>query len=412
MVPLQFVWKAIRTIDSEKRDLRFCLQGYLVALAAAAVGAALVLLSFLGVFSTAEQDVSTLLNTLLNSYEKMVSTHYQSVGSQGMALSRLLTGQIEKTLAAEQVSFSDVNDQSRLIALLEKKTYPLLRQSLLMTECTGAFMVLEATVNTSIPKAEFSRCGLYLKFANINLANPGSSALTLLRGIPDMVRENDISFHAQWEMEFTTNTLAFYKLFLAKAKPDLAFSYYYAMASPIRGTMEYSMRLLVPLVGSSGQVYGVCGFEISDLYYKLIHAQYHPELPHLIGLLTPKAGVQLFPAYGLESGSHAGYFGNLGAAPLEVKPSKLYNTYTNNQGTFVGLEKPIHLSPLRLSGKEGDGLVVAVMIPQADLAQRMEQANLRWALCSGLFMGLALVVAVLLHCLCVRPAVDKIRNAG
>jgi hypothetical protein len=71
---------------------------------------------------------------------------------------------------------------------------------------------------------------------------------------------------AQWAMEFDVEDALYYTLPQGAVKENEAFLprlYYWQPAMPLKGTDYRGMLCSVPLVDSRGNVFGVCGFEVS-----------------------------------------------------------------------------------------------------------------------------------------------------
>lgn len=382
--------------------LRDRLQMYLFLLIVALFGCTLLFLSLSGVFSSAEREAQAMLCSHLAAYEKKIVTHYGKVAAQGIRLSGILTRQIEASLAREGVAFSDVSDNPGLIGLLQRDTFPHLLNALEKTSCSGAFLVLDATVNTSLPTASDSRCGLYLKLANINIPSPVNPDVSLLRGMPCIAYDNELEFHNKWELEFSVARMPFYAGLLRRAETDLTHCFVYADTQRLHGTWETFMPLAVPLVGRGGAVYGICGFEISALYYKLFHAESHTPFKRQIGLLARREKNLLFPASGLESGTHAGYFADLGDRPYQVEEGPLYNVYTSGKNVFVGVETPVEISPLPTLDADSRR-VVAVLIPKEDMDAISTRTNRRIIMFCIVFFAIAMPLSVFLSQKYVTP---------
>ena len=83
-----------------------------------------------------------------------------------------------------------------------------LRQKLLQNGCSGAFVLLDATVNSKAPEAEYSKTGLYLKR---NGYDQNDSELLLYRGIAEVAGAHDMVLHRKWRLEFHTDMFPDYE---------------------------------------------------------------------------------------------------------------------------------------------------------------------------------------------------------
>jgi DNA-binding CsgD family transcriptional regulator len=121
------------------------------------------------------------------------------------------------------------------------------------------------------------------------------------------------------------------------------------------------MLLCVPLMSRKGEFMGLCGLEINSLYFKLAFPMDSASLPPVTGLLVCREGKYLAPASGLNSGAYADNFTESISEPLHTESDGDLNRYFSSEETFVGLERPITLSPL-----DGDNhWVTALLIPES-----------------------------------------------
>ena len=115
------------------------------------------------------------------------------------------------------------------------------------------------------------RSGLFFKNWEPNVLNT-FSAIRYLRGISRIGQRHNIVLDAQWMMEFDIENAPWYSLPQKAAKEVPAFLprlYYWQPAEALKGTTYKGMLCSAPLVDTNGNVFGVCGFEISDMLFKL-----------------------------------------------------------------------------------------------------------------------------------------------
>ena len=79
----------------------------------------------------------------------------------------------------------------------------------------------------------------------------------------------------QWSMEFSVKDMVCFYLVLDTAKDSelpLSRLYYWSHGMRMHEDCDTAMYCLVPLKDSRGQVFGVCGFEISSMLFKLSYS--------------------------------------------------------------------------------------------------------------------------------------------
>ena len=327
--------------------------------------------------------------------EKRLAAYFNHTAAQGIHFSRQVAQEIDATLVDEKISFADVQDNQRLIAKLETSIYSLVYNTLRIADCSGAFVIFDTTVNSSLPNAHDSRSGVYLKLANINTSKPVNPEVLLARGIHEIGHNNGHIFHNKWELEFVVSRIPFYRMVLENASKNLTDCYYFAPVMEFNGTWERMILLLVPIVGDKGQVYGVCGLEINNIFFTLHHAETSGPFSRIAGSVARKDGNIILAQTGLEFGTQQGYFAGLGTNTLTVAPGKNYNTYRLNSkngddGTeFVGLDRPLAISPL--SDREKAPWFFTSLVPKKDFDKELYFSYLKLTLFCTFFFAVALL---------------------
>ena len=115
--------------------------------------------------------------------------------------------------------------------------------SVLRSNSSGGFIVLDATINPALANAENYKAGLYIKNMEPNIINSSSPNIHILRGHPRIARINSLPLHAQWDMEFNIMDAIYYHRPLQKAKDlvgegSLSEFYYWTPPFIMPGTSE------------------------------------------------------------------------------------------------------------------------------------------------------------------------------
>ncbi len=262
-------------------------------------------LFLLGNFSTAKQNAETALSFQLNAYERQISKYYEDLTRMGTALSDGLVTKTEAFLAQEGIAFEEINDNEERIASLQKAVFDKLETELLKTHCSGAFLLFDATTNNSVPNADKSKTGLYLQRSSLDETD---ETLLLYRGIAELGREKGVMPHRKWRLEFDTDVFAGYEDFVEQTKETPTNkSPFLSDATKLYGTSDRTMNFIVPIIGGEDEVYGLCGFEISESYFKQYFAQ-SSKIEHLSCLLLPSNGETLHTNSGFSAGVYDGYY--------------------------------------------------------------------------------------------------------
>lgn len=377
-------------------DLHKRLQLYLLSFIAVIFGVIVLFMIVFDIFSP-HKTAKTLFTFQVKRYEHKLESYFNETAAQGIHFSRQVAKEIDKTLIEQKATFDEVSDNQALIAALESNTYSLLYDALRIANCSGSFIILDATVNTNLPHSHHSRAGTYLKLANVNTPKPVNPAVLWARGIHDIGHYNNHIFHNQWQLEFDVSRISFYRSIIEHATRNLVDSYYYSPAFALHKTWEKIMILCVPIVGKSGKVYGICGFEINSIFFKLLQAEAGSRYKHVIGLVAPKQGDSIQLDSGLEFGTKEGYWAGLGSGILTARKSGLLTHYrlSASQGgadrEFMGLDVPITLSPL--SNMQTSASWVAVcMIPKEDYDSLVRRSYFKFVLFCVTFFGIAFML--------------------
>jgi len=251
--------------------LRLRLQIYIAVLVFVLLACLCALVVSMDIFPLPKETVRKELEKGLTDYKQRLHVYFENTAAHGIRFSETAAQEIGKFLRNENISFSDLANNQKLIEKLQNRTYNLLYQNMVLADCSGAFIIFDTTVNTSLPDAENSRSGMYLKLLNLRMPTPTHQEMAWVRGIAHIGTQHNHFFHNKWELEFSIKNIPFYKKFKARPSPHLEESFIYSHKIKLPGTWESMVLLCVPMVGSDGEFYGICGLEISTMYFKLAH---------------------------------------------------------------------------------------------------------------------------------------------
>lgn len=176
------------------------------------------------------------------------------------ALLLLTVGAALFLFASREMTFDQLNDSPEVLNALEEEMIEPLCRSLRRTSCSGAFVLLDATVNTRMEGAGSSRAGLYVQKGG---ADTPTVPLLLYRGSADVGKTHSVMPHRKWRMEFQTDQFPDYERWMTPSSTPLYQAYTLTERFSLPGTSEEVQLFLLPLRGRDGTMYGLCGFEIS-----------------------------------------------------------------------------------------------------------------------------------------------------
>ncbi len=363
-------------------------------------------------FDRPKQEISEALDNYLINYHESIAYQFDNIAAYGIQLNKKLVSEIEKTLEKHNIeSFSDVTDNKEIIAELGRKTSELLEISLLISKSSGAFVTFNTTINSNLAKNNKSYSCVYLKISNLDNFNDIDPTIFLLRGMPELADYNEIEFHNMWGMEFSeaeTVSVAFERNYDA-----IPFDKRYSFLEPhyIKNTWERVILMLSPLVGSSGEVYGVCGLEISALLYNLSHRGIQPSIEDISGLIALEKIENGKTQYILDSHfSHGNSFLQADASDKYTFSDEVfYDTFINNGYEFVAKEIAFNPSAIDLQNNDISWHIIA-MLPKEIEEVLIKDYYIFIAISFAAFSFIAFIISYFLVYKVSSPVLDTIKN--
>ncbi len=363
-------------------------------------------------FEKPKKEISDALENYLVNYNESIAYQFDNIAAYGIQLNKKLVLEIENTLKDHQIkSFKSVTDNKEIIAELEKRTSKLLENSLLISKSSGAFVTFNTTINSSLAEKNKSYSGVYLKISNLDSFNDIDPAIFLLRGMPEVAWYNNIEFHNMWGMEFTQEE-AFATVF-ERNYDAIPFDERYAFSEPhyIKNTWEKVILMLSPLVGSSGEVYGVCGLEISALLYNLSHRGIKPSIEDISGLIALEKIEDGKSRYVLDSHySHGNSFLEAHASDeYSFGDEKYYDLFLNNGYEFVARELVFNPSSIELVNNAPKWHIIA-MLPKEIEEELIADYYIFIVISFSAFALFAFALSYFLVYRVSSPVLDSIKN--
>lgn len=349
MLRLREMRSALEKAKTQGVSMQRRLVLYWFSMALAILAAVLLVVSLTGVFSNTAQKFGQSLTIQKHNTTSALAGQMDQLTAQSIALSEELTRELDKQLAAGGRTFSALNDDPGAIAAVETALYPALNTYLKSGACSGAVFCLDATANTALPGAATSRAGLYLRYSALR-ASDGRLAERCL-----------------W-----TGRIAL---------PD---------------TWESVTLLCVPLLDSAGNVRGICGAELSDLYFRLTYPAVDSAYGSMVTVLAPIDGDRLLLAQAMIGSPGGSYLTADGT--LTCKTGRYYNTYSDGSRTYLGLHEPIGATDAA-----GRKLAAVVLVPDAGLRTLEARSRMVWIAGSLVFLAAMLLLSTYLSRRFVTP---------
>ncbi len=190
-------WKSVkqglqlaRATSGQRMGMQRRLAMYWACMVLAIFAAVFLVLSLTGILSATDQKVSQVLQTQQENTVLALTAQTDAMMAQGISMSQQTSEVLQKLVYAQGAKA--LNDQPGKILSLERASRSILTTALRSSPCNGAYIIVDASINTSSPGAENSRAGVYLRYANLSTKGAAQQDITLYRGIPEVAREGDM----------------------------------------------------------------------------------------------------------------------------------------------------------------------------------------------------------------------------
>lgn len=393
-----------RQLKNKDISMQHKLMLYFMSVISVFICIVLLVLAATGVFSFSRQRLNQALSISLDNAAENITEQFDYLSAQGIKLSDMACSEIEYSLKDEDYLFEELNNNPKKIEELEQLLYHHLSVVLEGSECSGAYIILDVTTNASAENAESSRSGLYVRRTNLNNSKTTTGSTTLFRGVKEVARKNSIELHNRWHMEFDSDKIPYYSELKAAPLSERKDSYIWAKKRSLTDTWENIMLLIVPITGSRGEFYGVCGVEISELYFRLAYPSQNSDFGTAVTVLAPRKNDSFYPAEGLCGSANNR---NLSKEILTLKKNKPYYLYTSKTEKYIGAFKNVKLSESSVSDTNW---TAAVLIPESNYKKHTERNKIILTAVFILLLIIMLILSAFLSRRYVHPITKRLRE--
>lgn len=402
LLKIKELWSLTRAAKQQGVSIQRRLWLYWVSMALAVFALLLLVLSFAGVFSDPAKKLSDALELQQCNTVSALSDQLSGLTAQCVSLSETASKELSNVLIEHGASFDDLNDNQALIVEVEEALYAPVYSTLRAGDCSGVFVALNATTNTGLANAEHSRMGLYLRYSDLNSTGSANQHLIYFRGVSEIARSRQVQMHNRWNLEFDTTCLPGYDAFLTAPTGRLADRGAWSGRVHLKDTWEDVLLLYIPVLDSNGAVIGLCGAELSGLYFRLSYPSISSNYGGMITLLAPLDGDRLLLDEAMLGDSDS--LRPESDEAMDFKKGAYYNTYTIGGQRFLGLHQA-------LSCKTADGypLAAVTLLPERGYDQMASSSRATWIVGSLFFLLCMLALALFLSRRFVRPITRSIQ---
>ena len=348
----------LRQYRAEGLSMRRRLATYLMSALIMILSLVLLLFNFFGIINPADHQIKEVVTAQLSSYTGSLERDYDKIAAYTISFAEQIEESLQNHLSENGIVFSDLENNADAINSLQCALYNTVYLNMQLAPSSGAFYILNTTANSEMATPHYS--GIYLKYINLNSDSTVNNDFSLYRG-PFIVGDtNGINFHSGWQSEIKTD-------FFETCTSTFTDGVYYALSSTVAipETWERARYVYVPIHDLKGETIGVCGFEISDLFFQLAYKTADNQLgPMVYALLDHNEGTcsgQFSPSRFSAAGDAASNF-----TTSEKKDWLLFD---------FGTEKCIgKAEQLKLGSKD---FSAAIMLTQAQYDYLVRQGQLK-----------------------------------
>lgn len=396
------IWKECKEllclVKERKVTIRGTLMLYLLSLIFAALGMGAVLLAVTGGFGNTERQISQALESLLHTTSDKISREMETYTGYGLQRSKQLSKDIENLLEEEGLEMQELDNHADSLLELQKTMYAELNTMIRMGRSSGAFAVVNATVNTKAPGAGHSRCGVYLRLINVSSNVILEPETILFRGNAEIARKNGLELHNRWNMEFDTEEFPGWQRLIEGGE-----GYFWTRRMNLKDTWEDVILLCVPVQGRTGEIYGICGVELNAVHFKLEYPAVESPYGSMITVLAPVEDGKIRVDQGMTGNTEGTWLED--TENLSVTERKLYNTYFSLKGQYYGVQEMMEIPC-------GDGTewAAVVLVPRESCDQYIRKNRICMIAIAAGFTCAMLLLALILSKRFVQSVLQGVRD--
>lgn len=401
------VKKSKNGISMEMRLIIF----FLVFLVTIMFGISLILY-IIGIFNIGMKENTALFEKELSHISKNIYKEFGYLSLRSIFLSKQVSKSIELTLKKHNIKPSELYGHPELLEKILSAELDKLIAVLQEPERSGVFLILNATVNPGIAGAENSKAGLFLKNMEPNAINLAGQDIRYVRGPASIGRDNKMTFLPQWAMEFDISNADYFSTPMKTARESnlpLSRQYYWCSQPSVDG-YNTAMFCSVPLIASDGTAFGVVGFEVSSMMFKLRYSPYISTQNRIFCMLVPSDGTYLY----MENAMFAGNYSSSEDVPkirTKIYPNKnqLNRYICNDKGNYYGLDSRVRLYA-NDSPYQQEQWSVVLLVPEADMNRLITRYNRPIIFLLILLTAICVILSILISRKYLQPVKRAFNN--
>lgn len=367
-----------KEIWHNKRSMRGRFIIYLLSLVLLAGSAMLILLNVIGIVQPPSHDIDRFLEYELNTRTNDIKRQMNALAAHNIDLSQQLQNDIDRVMLEQGIynNYDALNNNPEALTAIQQATYQTLAAKMQQAPASGALYLINASVNTNLLEPTYN--GLFLKFTNIYSENTLFNETCMFRGNPQVARNNNISLYSTWQLELNVHAYPQADKLLHAKENNISQQYILTDVAHLKESWEQSRLFLMPINSNNGRIIGICGFEISSVYFQQRTKQANYKgYPLITAILDKKADNE----YQGQLSNPASFVN----ATIKMSSDGEHEFFTAGQESFIG-----YTAPLKVGASEHK---VAVMLPADSYYHLQQQAKRRLLIMLGIILLLSLLSA-------------------
>lgn len=367
-----------KKIWHNKRSMRGRFIIYLLSLVLLAGSAMLILLNVIGIVQPPSHDIDRFLEYELNTRTNDIKRQMNALAAHNIDLSQQLQNDIDRVMLEQGIynNYDALNNNPEALTAIQQATYQTLAAKMQQAPASGALYLLNASVNTNLLEPTYN--GLFLKFTNIYSENTLFNETCMFRGNPQVARNNNISLYSTWQLELNIHAYPQADKLLHAKENNISQQYILTDVAHLKESWEQSRLFLMPINSNNGRIIGICGFEISSVYFQQRTKQAnYKDYPLITAILDKKADNE----YQGQLSNPASFVNST----IKTSSDGEHELFTAGQERFIGFT-----APLTVGASEHR---VAVMLPADSYYHLQRQAKMRLLIMLGIILLLSLLSA-------------------
>lgn len=361
-----------------KRSMRGRFIIYLLSLVLLAGSAMLILLNVIGIVQPPSHDIDRFLEYELNTRTNDIKRQMNALAAHNIDLSQQLQNDIDRVMLEQGIynNYDALNNNPEALTAIQQASYQTLAAKMQQAPASGALYLINASVNTNLLEPTYN--GLFLKFTNIYSENTLFNETCMFRGNPQVARNNNISLYSTWQLELNVHAYPQADKLLHAKENNISQQYILTDVTHLKESWEQSRLFLMPINSNNGRIIGICGFEISSVYFqqRTKQANYNG-YPLITAILDKKADNE----YQGQLSNPASFVNST----IKTSSDGEHELFTAGQERFIGFT-----APLTVGASEHR---VAVMLPADSYYHLQGQAKIRLLIMLGIILLLSLLSA-------------------